>query len=193
MVRAAALRPMNVLVLVVGIVFFVVTFAWWALPLTLATYAALIALGAGDPLLQRRVLGRDEPEIPQSRDLSPERRARWLPRGETLDDTMPRLHAAAERLVDVALQREKAAETVRDLRGKPGASPESENLRRLEEHVDEADEEITATSRELVDVRAKVVRVSIDTSNAQRADDLNASLDELNARLEALGDVAPNG
>lgn len=219
--RAAALRPMNVLVLVVGIVFFVVTFAWWALPLTLATYAALIALGAGDPLLQRRVLGRDEPEIPQSRDLSPERRARWLPRGETrekvdaalaeyrkivaaievsddvtravLDDTMPRLHAAAERLVDVALQREKAAETVRDLRGKPGASPESENLRRLEEHVDEADEEITATSRELVDVRAKVVRVSIDTSNAQRADDLNASLDELNARLEALGDVAPNG
>jgi DNA repair exonuclease SbcCD ATPase subunit len=221
MVRTAALRPMNVLVLVVGIVFFVVTFAWWALPLTLATYAALIALGAGDPLLQRRVLGRDEPEIPQSRDLSPERRARWLPRGETrekvdaalaeyrkivaaievsddvtravLDDTMPRLHAAAERLVDVALQREKAAETVRDLRGKPGASPESENLRRLEEHVDEADEEITATSRELVDVRAKVVRVSIDTSNAQRADDLNASLDELNARLEALGDVAPNG
>ena len=219
--RAAALRPMNVLVLVVGIVFFVVTFAWWALPLTLATYAALIALGAGDPLLQRRVLGRDEPEIPQSRDLSPERRARWLPRGETrekvdaalaeyrkivaaievsddvtravLDDTMPRLHAAAERLVDVALQREKAAETVRDLRGKPGASPESENLRRLEERVDEADEEITATSRELVDVRAKVVRVSIDTSNAQRADDLNASLDELNARLEALGDVAPNG
>jgi DNA repair exonuclease SbcCD ATPase subunit len=221
MVRAAALRPMNVLVLVIGIVFFVVTFAWWALPLTLATYAALIALGTGDPLLQRRVLGRDEPEIPQTRDLSPERRARWLPRGETrekadaalaeyrkvmaaieasddvtravLDDTVPRLHAAADRLVDVALQREKAAETVRDLRRKPGAAPESENLRRLEEHVDEADEEITATSRELVDVRAKVVRVSIDTSNAQRADDLNASLDELNARLEALGDVAPNG
>ena len=221
MVRAAALRPMNVLVLVIGIVFFVATFAWWALPLTLATYTALIALGAGDPLLPRRVLGRDEPEVPQTRDLSPERRARWLPRGETrekvdaalaeyrkivaaievsddvtravLDDTMPRLDAAADRLVDVALQREKAAETVRDLRGKPGASPESGNLRRLEEHVDEADEEISATSRELVDIRAKVVRVSIDTSNAQRADDLNASLDELNARLEALGDVAPNG
>ena len=29
-----------------------------------------------------------------------------------LEDTVPRLHAAADRLVDVALQREKAAETV---------------------------------------------------------------------------------
>jgi len=219
MVRAAALRPMNVLVLVIGIVFFAVTFAWWALPLTLATYAALIALGAGDPLLQQRVLGRDEPEVPQTRDLSPERRARWLPRGETrekvdaalaeyrkvvaaieasddvtravLEDTVPRLHAAAGRLVDVALQREKAAETARDLRRKPGAG--SENLQKLEGHVDEADAEISATSRELVDLRAKVVRLSIDTNNAQRANDVNASLDELNARLEALGDVAAPG
>lgn len=217
MVRAAALRPMNVLVLVIGIVFFAVTPAWWALPLTLATYAALVALGAGDPLLQRRVLGQEEPEAPQTRDLSPERRARWLPRGETrekvdaalaeyrkvvaaidasddvtravLDDTVPRLHAAADRLVDVALQREKAAETVRDLRGKPGAGPDSENLQKLEEHVDQADAEISATSRELIDLRAKVVRLSIDTNNAQRANDLNASLDELNARLEALGDM----
>lgn len=221
MVRAAALRPMNLLVLAIGIVFFVVTFAWWALPLTLATYAALIALGAGDPLLQQRVLGRDEPEPPQTRDLSPERRARWLPRGETrekvdaalaeyrkvvaaieasddvtravLEDTVPRLHAAADRLVDVALQREKAAETVRDLRGKPGAVPGSENLQKLEGHIDQADAEISATSRDLIDLRAKVVRLSIDTNNAQRANDLNASLDELNARLEALGDVAPNG
>ncbi|HKH09794.1 MAG TPA: hypothetical protein VKA73_01500 [Rubrobacter sp.] len=218
MVRAAALRPMNVLVLAIGIVFFFVTLAWWALPLTLATYAALVALGSGDPLLRQRVLGQDEPVAPQTQDLSPERRARWLPRGETreridaalaeyrkvvaaigasddvtravLDDTVPRLHAAADRLVDVALQREKAVETVRDLRGKAGAGPGSENLRKLEAHIDEADAEISATSRELIDLRAKVVRVSIDTNNAKRANDLNASLDELNARLEALGDVA---
>jgi len=220
MVRAAALRPLNVVVLAIGVVFFVATLVWWVLPLTLATYAALVALGAGDPILQRRVLGRGEPEALQARDLSPERRARWLPRGETrervdaalaeyrkvvaaikvsddvtravLEDTVPRLHAAADRLVDVALQREKAAETVRELRGKSdsGARPRIEDLRRLETRIDEADAEISATSSELLDLRARVVRISIDTDNAQRANALNASLDELNARLDALGDVA---
>src|SRR4028119_886783 len=84
MVRAAALRPMNIVVLVIGLVFFVATLAWWAIPLTLATYAALVFLGARDPFLQSRVLGRKEPVIQQQpRDLSPERRSRWLPRGET--------------------------------------------------------------------------------------------------------------
>lgn len=219
MARAAALRPLNVVVLVIGVVFFAATLAWWALPLTLATYAALVALGTGNPILQQRVLGREEPEALGTRDLSPERRARWLPRGETrekveaalveyrkvvaaieasddvtravLDDTVPRLHAAVNRLVDVALQREKAAETVGDLRGKPGSGngSRSDNLQTLEERIDEADAEISATGEELLDLRAKVVRVSIDADNAQRANDLNASLDELNARLEALGDI----
>ena len=220
MARAAALRPLNVVVLVIGVVFFAATLAWWALPLTLATYAALVALGTRDPILQQRVLGREEPEALRTRDLSPERRARWLPRGETrekvdaalveyrkvvaaieasddvtravLDDTVPRLHATADRLVDVALQREKAAETVGDLRGKPGSGSgsRSDNLQTLEERIDEADAEISATGGELLDLRAKVVRVSIDAGNARRANDLNASLDELNARLEALGDMA---
>ena len=219
MVRAAALRPMNLLVLAIGIVFFVATLAWWAPPLTLATYVALVALGTGDPILQQRVLGRRDPEALRARDLSPERRARWLPRGETrekvdvalaeyrkvvaaieasddvtravLEDALPRLHAAADRLVDVALAREKAAETIMDLRGRSGADPE--NLRRLQEHVEEANAEISATSRELTGLHAKVVRASLDAGNSQRANDLNASLDELNARLEALGDVAPKG
>lgn len=221
MVRAAALRPLNVVVLVIGVVFSVATSAWWwVLPLTLATYAALVALGAGDPILQRRVLGREEPEALQARDLPPERRARWLPRGETrgkvdaalaeyrkvvaaieasddvtravLEDTVPRLHAAADRLVDVALQREKAAETVRDLRNKSSSDTgaRAADLQKLEQRIDEADAEISATSGELLDLRAKVVRVSIDANNAQRANDLNASLDELNARLESLGDIA---
>ncbi len=220
MVRASALRPMNVVVLAIGLVFFVATFTWWALPLTLVTYAALVALGIGDPILQQRILGREGPEALQARELSPERRARWLPRGETrekvdaalaeyrkvvaaiaasddvtravLEDAVPRLHAAADRLVDVALQREKAAEIVRDLRGKSGsgAGSRSQNLQKLEERIDEADAEISATSGEMLDLRAKVVRVSIDANNAQRANDLNASLDGLNARLEALGDIA---
>ncbi len=218
MLRAAALRPLNLVVLAIGLVFFFATLAWWAPPLTLATYAALIFLGARDPFLQSRVLDREQPAVPQPRDLSPERRARWLPRGETrervdaalaeyrkvvaaveasddvtravLEDAVPRLHAAADRLVDVALGREETAKTVRDLQGKFGA--EAENLRRLQEHINEADAEISASSRELVDLRAKVVRVSIDAGNAQRTKDLNASLDELTARLEALDDVAPN-
>ncbi len=222
MVRAAALRPMNVVVLVIGLVFFVATLAWWAPPLTLATYAALVFLGARDPFLQSRVLGRKEPLIQQEpRDLSPERRSRWLPRGETrervdaalaeyrkivaaieasddvtravLEDTVPRLHAAADRLVDVALERESAAKTVRELRARSGpeTGPRDEDLRQLETRIQEADADISATSSQFLDLRAKVVRISIDTDNAQRVAALNASLDELNARLEALGDIAP--
>lgn len=218
-VRAAALRPLNVLVLVVGIVFFAATVAWWLPPLTLATYAALVYLGSRDPILQRRTLGLEVPAPSRARDVPPERRARWLPRGETrqkvdaalaeyrkvvaaietsddvtravLEDTIPRLHATGDRLVDVALQKEKAAETVRDLRQKPasGAGTRDEDLRRLRTRIDEADAEISATHEELLDLRAKVVRISIDTDNSRKADALNASLDELNARLEALGDI----
>lgn len=218
-VWAAALRPLNVLVLVIGIVFFAATFAWWVPPLTLVTYAALVFLGTRDPILQRRTLGLEAPASSQAQDVPPERRARWLPRGETrqkvdaalaeyrkvvaaietsddvtravLEDTIPRLHATADRLVDVALQKEKAAETVRDLSEKPasGAGSRAEDLRRLQTRVDEAGVEISATHEELLDLRAKVVRISIDADNARKAEALNASLDELNARLEALGDI----
>lgn len=220
MVRASALRPLNLVVLAVGVVFFLLTILWWVLPLTLATYAALVFLGTRDPILQNRVLGREIPGVPQQSDLSPERRARWLPRGDTrqevdaalaeyrkvvvaieasddvtltvLQDTIPRLHAAADRLVDVALSREKAAGTVRELRGGSGndTGARAVDLERLEARIAGADAEISATHRELLDLRARVVRVSIDADNAQRARDLNASLDELNARLQALGDLS---
>lgn len=224
MVRAAALRPLNLVVLLIGVVFSVIS-SWWVLPVTLVTYAALVFLGSKDPIFQNRVLGREipgvPPQVPRERGLSPERRARWLPRGETrrkvddalaeyrkvvasieasddvtlavLGDTVPRLHAAADRLVDVAISREKAAGTVRELRGKAGheTGARAGDLRQLETHIAEADEEISATHEEMADLRARVVRVSIDADNAQRARDLNASLDELNARLEALGDISP--
>ena len=218
--RAAALRPLNLVVLAIGLVFFVATLVWWALPLTLTTYAALIFLGARDPFLQSRILGRKEPVVQKPHDLSPERRARWLPRGETrervdaalaeyrkvvaaveasddvtravLEDTMPRLHAAADRLVDVALEREKAAETARELRDRsaPDAGPLNEDLQHLETRVRDADADISATSGQFLDLRGRVVRISIDRDNAQRVAALNASLDELNARLEALDDIA---
>ena len=130
MLRSAALRPINVMILMIGVVMTVITTTWWLLPLTLATYAALIFLAARDPIFQRKVLGGNRgatlpPATTQSSEISPERRARWLPRGETrqkveatlevyrkvvaaieasddvtrtvLDDAVPRLDAAAAR------------------------------------------------------------------------------------------------
>jgi flagellar motility protein MotE (MotC chaperone) len=226
MLRAAAFRPINMTILVIGVVISaIIATWWWLLPLTLATYASLVFLAARDSIFQRKVLGGDvamatPPAATQSRDVSPERRARWLPRGETrqkveaalevyrkvvaaiedsdevtravLDDTVPRLHAAADRLVDVAEGREKAAEVARELGRNAEASAATtrqENLRELEERIRAADAEISGTSEELLDLRAKVVRISIDANNPARANDLNASLDGLNARLEALSEV----
>jgi hypothetical protein len=231
MLRAAALRPINVTMLVIGVVAFAITLAWWLVPLTVVTYASLVFLAARDPIFQRKVLGGGEapmtsPNAVESTDLSPERRARWLPRGETrqkveaaldvyrkvvaavetsddvtrsvLDDVVPRLHAAADRLVDVAQGRERAAEVARDLKQDTGsATPTAarqENLRELENRISAADVEISDTYQELLDLRAKVVRISIDSENPARANDLNASLDGLNARLEALSELmTPKG
>ncbi|CAN5726477.1 hypothetical protein BH18ACT11_BH18ACT11_05270 [soil metagenome] len=230
MLRAASLRPINVVVLVIGVGMFVTLLAagvtaWWLLPLTLATYVSLVYLAAKDPIFQRRVLDGEQspntsPDTAHSRDVSPERRARWLPRGETrqrveysldvyrkvvtaiegsddvtravLDDAVPRLHVAADRLVDVASGREKAAEVARELNKDKGSSPgtaRQANLREFEERIKTADAEISATSEELLDLRAKVVRISIDSANPTRTNDLNASLDGLNARLEALNEI----
>ena len=231
MLRAAALRPINVTMLVIGAVAFATTLAWWLLPLTILTYASLVFLAARDPIFQRKVLGGGEvpktsPNPVESSDVSPERRARWLPRGETrqkveaaldvyrkvvaavetsddvtrtvLDDVVPRLHAAADRLVDVAQGRERAAEVARDLGQDTGSAARTtarqENLRELENRISAADAEISDTYQELLDLRAKVVRISIDSENPARANDLNASLDGLNARLEALSELmAPQG
>jgi hypothetical protein len=231
MLRAAALRPINVTMLVIGAGAFAATLAWWLVPLTILTYASLVFLAARDPIFQRKVLGRAEvpktsSDAVEGSDLSPERRARWLPRGETrqrveaaldvyrkvvaavetsddvtrtvLDDAVPRLHATADRLVDVAQGRERAAEVARDLgRDARSAAPTTarqENLRELENRIGAADAEISDTYQELLDLRAKVVRISIDTENPARTNDLNASLDGLNARLEVLSELmTPQG
>ena len=224
--RAAALRPLNVIVLVIGVGIFATTLAWWVPPLTLVTYALLVFLSARDPIFARRVLrGREDArssEATADQDVSPERRARWLPRGETrekveaalvvyrkvvlaieesddvtravLDDAVPKLHAAASRLVDVAQRREKAAEVLRDLRqhttGRSLAPDTGEgDVVALQDRLRAADAEISGTFEKLLALRSRVVRVSIDSGNAEGADALNASLDDLNARLEALSDT----
>jgi hypothetical protein len=222
-VRAAALRPMNILMLVIGAGIFATTLAWWVPPLTLATYVSLVFFSARDPAFGQRVLRGGERATRSSTgaagDVSPERRARWLPRGETrekveaalvvyrkvitaveesddltravLDDALPKLHAAANRLVDIAQSREKAAEAVRELRQHTGAgsSAREENLRRLEDGLRAADAEISDTFEKLLTLRARVVRVSIEGGGSAQATAFNASLDELNARLEALSDT----
>lgn len=225
LLRAAALRPLNVLVVVVG-AFATFLVAWWMAPLTLLTYAVLVLLAARDPIFRQRILrGRETPGIPPgapaNRDVSPERRARWLPRGETrqkvegalvvyrkvvaaieesdevtravLEDTVPKLHAAANRLVDVAHSREQASETVEDHRRASGksseASPRTEDVRKLEERIGAADAEISETFDKLLDLRARVVRVSLESGDPEKAAAFGASLDELNARLEALSDT----
>jgi hypothetical protein len=231
MLRAAALRPINVTMLVIGAGAFAITLAWWLPPLTILTYASLVFLAARDPIFQRKVLRGGEvpktsPNAVESTDISPERRARWLPRGETrqkveaaldvyrkvvaavetsddvtrpvLYDVVPRLHAAADRLVDVAQGRERAAEVARDLSQDTGSAARTaarqENLRELENRISAADAEISDTYQDLLDLRAKVVRISIDSENPARANDLNASLDGLNARLEALSELmTPKG
>jgi hypothetical protein len=223
--RAAALRPLNVLVLVIGAGIFATTLTWWVAPLTLVTYALLVFLAFRDPVFGRRILHGGEGAARSlnvgSRDVSPERRARWLPRGETrqkveaalvvyrkvvtaieesddvtravLGDVVPKLHSAANRLVDVAQGRERAAEVLRDLRrdtGTPaGGNARQESIQDLQDKLRAADAEISETFEKLLTLRSRVVRVSIDSGDPEQANLLNASLEELNARLEALSDV----
>lgn len=223
--RSAALRPINVLMLVIGGVFFAATLAWWVPVLTVATYGLLVFLAARDPLFQSRVLeGRSAPSLRTSSsstdsEVPPERRARWLPRGETrqkveealvsyrktvraieeadevtravLDDAVPKLHAAAERLVDVADRREKAAGTIRDLEAAEPNEERQDSLRELESEVRAADAEISGTSEQFLNIRARVVRVSIDSGTPARvaAEELKSSLDGLNLRLAALSET----
>ena len=218
--------------LVIGIVFFALTLAWWIVPLTLVTYATLVFLAAREPLFESRPLEgrerRSEAQPGSLGDVSPERRAHWLPRGETrrkveialgvyrqtvlaieesdavvravLDDAVPKLHHAAERLVDIAEKREKAAEAIRDLKtlNTPHAvssssaerheESRSSDLEDLEEELRAADAEISDTFEKLSTLRARVARVSIESGGAAQgaAAKLNADLDELNLRLEAL-------
>ena len=226
--RAAALRPINVLMLVIGAGIFATTLAWWIPLLTLVTYALLVLLSARDPVFGHRVLhgsggaARSSLGAAGDRDVSPERRARWLPRGETrekveaalviyrkviaaiegsddvtravLGDAVSKLHDTASRLVDVAQGREKAAEALHDLRRHhTGADARSdareENLQGLEDKLRTADAEISETFDKLLTLRARVARVAMEGGGSDQAAALNSSLDEMNARLEALSDT----
>jgi hypothetical protein len=224
--RASFLKPLNLIVLAAGAGAFVATGSFWFVPLTLVTYAVLVLLAARDPIFERQVLsdrsaGRSAriPSHTPAPQVSPERRARWLPRGETrqkvedalgvyrkvlaaiegaddvtravLEDAIPKLHAAADRLVDVAHKREKAAAVIDEARTGTALGPDTATIRELESEVRNADAEISASFEKLAELRSRVVRVSLETGSSNRATatELNESLDELNLRLEALGDT----
>ena len=108
-----------------------------------------------------------------------------------LDDAIPKLHGIAERLVDVAERREEVTGTIRDLENHAGA-PQREDRGAdhvgLENELHAADEEISRTVEKLLPLRSRVVRVSVESEGAaqEAAVRLNADLDEMNLRLDAL-------
>ena len=227
---AALRKPMNILVLAVGLGFSLIALSVWVPVLTLLTYATLVFLAVRDPIFQDRVLGGREdagrPTVPREADASPERRARWLPRGETrqkveaalevhrkvlsaiensdevtravLDDAVPKLRGVADRLVDLAHLREAAAGAIHELEPQApddGAETASRDRRELatdleglRKRVREADAEISGMVDRLLALRAKVVRISLETGDAasSAANGLNSDLDDLNFRLDAL-------
>jgi len=108
-----------------------------------------------------------------------------------LDDAIPKLHGIAGRLVDIAERREEVAGTIRDLENHAGA-PQREDrdtdLAGLENELRAADEEISRTIEKLSPLRSRVVRVSVESGGAaqEASARLNADLDEMNLRLDAL-------
>jgi len=156
--RAALLRPMGLFVIVIGGVFSALTLSWWVVVLTLVTYAALVLLAARDPLFWAYVLEgrhyRVETRLAPfgEEEVSPERRVRQLPHGQTrqkveqalelhrrtmvaieesddvartvLADTIPRLRGIAGRLVDLAERREEVAKAIRNPENHAGGAPQ---------------------------------------------------------------------
>lgn len=223
-IRAAILRPINLLMLALGA--FAIVLSWWFLPLTLVVYTLLVFLSARDPFFERQVLGERDSSISlqNTQEITPERRARWLPRGETrrkveetlqiyrtavasieeadylvrsvLDDAVPKLHAAAERLVEVAQNREKAATAISELQTSTlEERNQAEILRRLENQIHVADIEMTKTHDKLAALRARLTQISTANEPELNARSVQSdiSLDELNAQLEAVAEITSDG
>jgi hypothetical protein len=114
-----------------------------------------------------------------------------------LADTIPKLRSIARRLVDVAERREEMARTIRDPEphaGLPQREDQGAYLAGLENELRAADEEISRTVEKLSPLRSRVVRVSVESGGAaqEAAAMLNADLDEMNLRLDALRSSAPS-
>ena len=118
--RAALLRPMSLLVVVVGMVFFALTLVWWTIPLTLVTYAALVFLAARDPLfwgyvLEGRPMTMPLPGTSSGRNPSPEQRAGRLPHGETRQTVEAALEARQRTTVAIRESDEETRALLEDV------------------------------------------------------------------------------
>ena len=203
--RAALLRPWTVLVLVIGTFFFAATLAWWMLPLTIATYAALVVLAVRDPIFQTLVLeGRDKArEAARSRvqravGLSPKERARRLQRGETRTRVEEALEARERLLLAIEESGEPARSSL--INAIPELQRTTELLVDLAEARERAavksppktlatvDTALSEVSEELKAFRAEVIRSSIEDSQVARtrAGNLQESIGETNRRLQEL-------
>ena len=114
-----------------------------------------------------------------------------------LADTPPKLRGVAGRLVDVAERREKVAKMIRALEnhaGSPHREDSNANPTGLENELRAADEAISRTVEKLSPLRSKVVRVSVESRGAaqEAAAMLNADLDEMKLRLDALRSSTPS-
>ena len=203
--RAAMLRPWGLLVLSIGTFFFAITLTWWAVPLTLATYAALVLLAVRDPVFQTLVLeGRDKARaVAQSRlrraaGLSPEERARRLRSGETRTKLDEALEARRRVLLAIEESGEPAREPLTD--AVPELQKTADLLVDLAEARERAAGERSAKTHAAVDValsdarekfyafRTEVVRASIDGAEGalDRASRLTKSIEETNRGLQEL-------
>ena len=205
MLRAALLRPWGLLVLAIGIIFFATTLTWWSLPLTLATYAALVALAVRDPIFRIQVLEGREKARAEARNrarmavgLTPQSRLRHLQRGDNRD----RAEAALEARERVLVAIRGSDESTQNLFS--GAAPELDraaellvDLAEAREHPPEdqtadasaaIDAELSAAPEAFQALRAQVVRASIedDDDARARAGRFEESLNEINQRLQDL-------
>ena len=203
--RAALIRPWALLVLTIGVVFFATTLKWWALPLTLATYAALVALAVRDPIFQTLVLEGREKARSVARErarrtmgLTPEARVRRLARGETRERAEAALEArervlaairgsdeaTGDLFADTIPELNRAAELLVDL-----AEAQEQTTGDQDPGKSEAvDAELARASERFLALRSEVVRASIESDDEAlvRARRMEESLNETNRRLREL-------
>ena len=110
-----------------------------------------------------------------------------------LDDTVPKLRRIAERLVDIAEKREKAADAIRELDSVYTSPRQREgrdvDLGELKEEIRAADAEISHILKQLTILQIRLVRLSVESSRGKVRDaaaDVSTDLDEINLRLDAL-------
>ena len=114
-----------------------------------------------------------------------------------LADTSPKLRGVAGRLVDVAELRGEVAKMIRDPENHAGAPHRKDrdaNPTGLENKLRAVDQEISRTVEKLSPLRSRVVRVSVESGGAaqEEAAKLNADLDEMKLRLDALRSSTPS-